>query len=359
LRSNGRSAFLGTVRTGSGATESTPGNCTVLSVTLTSFEVSTRTSTVRNVTYRYGRTYWVDVPTMMAFSIAGRGRGCTRHGCIVFWEKRTTNTVEDLMRWRVGGNRYGRLRHCWKPAHPASKAQFSNGGGAGDAREGPDPAEATYAKFRLPPPTWSVSDLQLSVDHEPVSDEVLVALCRRACVQVPPPVATVTSGDCANKEEEEREEEETSMRQMAQDVGNLLHMLRQVRSIDPSLAASLLDSTSEEERARLLYDVPRGVSPIVFDVANDDDDDDDDDDDSRSESNSAEGEGIASASWDNDEDAREFDRVRDSLLRPKMVQVGGHSYFAVQTGRAGTRAEDGEDGAGTDGSNSSSGASAL
>lgn len=242
-----------------------------------------------------------------------------------------------------GGSCYIR-RRClqhWRPIHATPTAPFSTGGGGGggsDARSRSDSAKETSPKYRLPPPTWSVSDLQLSVDHEPVSDEVLVALCRRACVRVPPTTKATTTNDSANGNKEE--DEEISMKQMAQDVGNLLHMLRQVQSIDPKLATTLLDSKGEEERARLLYDVPRGVSPIVFD------DDYDDDNDGRSETNSAQqvdgyGEDAnAASSAHHHEDSMEIERVRESLLRPKMVQVGGHSYFAVRTGRPRTLAED-------------------
>jgi hypothetical protein len=265
------------------------------------------------------------------------GQGWNRHELFVFWGK-SSRTVDDFMRLRghtCCPSRRRRLRGQ-RTIHQASMARFSTqGGGDGDARSGSDSSKDSSPNFRLPPPTWSVSDLQLSVNHEPVSDEVLVALCRRACVRVPPTATTTT----ATTNDSVGREEETSMRQMAQDVGNLLHMLRQVQSINPNLAASLLDSKGDDERARLLYDVARGVSPIVFDGSTNGDND------GRSERSRAPSEGHGgdaaanASSHRHHEDAMEFERVRGSLLRPKMVQVGGHSYFAVRTGRPRTLAE--------------------
>jgi hypothetical protein len=275
--------------------------------------------------------------TMIRFSPI-TGQGWNRHELFVFWGK-SSRAVDDFMRLRGHTCYYSRRRRLQgqRTIHPASMARFSNrGGGDGDARSGSDSSKDSSPKFRLPPPTWSVSDLQLSVNHEPVSDEVLVALCRRACVRVPPTATTTTT----KTNESDNREEETSMRQMAQDVGNLLHMLRQVQSIDPNLAASLLDSKGDDERARLLYDVPRGVSPIVFDGSTNGDDSDGRSESSRAPNEGHGGDATANASSHrHDEDAMEFDRVRESLLRPKMVQVGGHSYFAVRTGRPRTLAE--------------------
>jgi hypothetical protein len=156
-------------------------------------------------------------------------------------------------------------------------------------------------RFRLPDPTWSVSDLQLDVNHDPISDEELRRLCRRACLLPPRPAGGDTSS-------------------LAQDVGNLIHLLEQVRSVDPSLLKVTKTTTTtslendgdetEMERARLIYDVPRGVSATPLRDP-----------------------GEPTSSAENDVDDRaDRDRVTESLLRPNMTAVGGHCYFAVQTG---------------------------
>jgi hypothetical protein len=156
------------------------------------------------------------------------------------------------------------------------------------------------------------------VDHEPISDGELRELCRRACLLPPSP-------------------RDDSSRQLAQDVGNLIHLIEQVRSIDPgrlvvgsaASADSLrapsrtsattvrdegdgIDSEEDRERARLVYDAPRGVSPA-----------------GGSYGGAGDPPGDFAA-----EDLADGERVRESLLRPKMTAVGGHRYFAVRTGEA-------------------------
>jgi hypothetical protein len=199
--------------------------------------------------------------------------------------------------------------------------ELEDGGGESDVSlDSGGPARG----FRLPAPTWSVSDLQLNADHDPISYEELHQLCRRACLLPPPP-------------------QEDASRRLAQDVGNLIHLIEQVRSIDPdqllavgddapsdsSVASPTIPSWSSpssplshrdaSERARLIYDAPRGVSSTPLGGCRED------------------GGDRPNASAAAQEDLADSSRVRESLLRPKMAAVGGHYYFTVQTGEASSK----------------------
>ena len=80
----------------------------------------------------------------------------------------------------------------------------------------------------VPKPTWHIADLQLDVNHPPVSEAELQILAKRALVDV--------------KQLENKE-------QLRQDLGNLLHMIDQVSS-----------ASDQEIDHHSMYDLPRGVT---------------------------------------------------------------------------------------------------
>jgi Asp-tRNA(Asn)/Glu-tRNA(Gln) amidotransferase C subunit len=130
---------------------------------------------------------------------------------------------------------------------------------------------ATTRSFKIPAPTWSLKDLNLTALTEPVSEEELQTLAKRALIDV------------------SRIEDTQGLRQ---DLANMMHYLEQVKSID------LPDMTAEE-----IYDAPRNLTAAPVRTSTDDD------------------------KQLKDEAAE----VLEQLLREKGTKYGAHDYFSVVT----------------------------
>lgn len=136
----------------------------------------------------------------------------------------------------------------------------------------------TTSSYKLPEPTWSISDLELSKQHEPISEEELQQLAKRALL------------DMDQLEDAQRQ-------QLRQDLGNLMHVIEQVQSFDHG-DSELTDAD--------IYDKPRGVTvaPLREDETEQDE--------------------------QLDETAK---KVWDSFLEPNTTKKGAHSYFSIDTKR--------------------------
>ena len=151
---------------------------------------------------------------------------------------------------------YRRLSH-WKHIRCFSES--------GNGRKPP-------AKSLIPTPTWSVDSLELGKKHPPVSQQELQQLSKRALLDT----------------------RHLPVSELRQDLGNMLHMIRQVQSFQPSEELSDVD----------LYDVPRGVKATPLRK-------DDKEGDKRN--------------------VKEEKQVWESFLKPKTTSVGAHSYFVIAT----------------------------
>ncbi len=126
-------------------------------------------------------------------------------------------------------------------------------------------------KSFVPTPTWSLKDLKLTDQTDPVSPEELQKLAKRALLEV-------SSDDM----------------QLRQDLANMLNCLHQVQSVRKDTTMT----TAE------IYDVPRGVTKAPMRT----------------------GEATAAENC-------EAEQVFNSMLRPKTIKVGSHDYFAVATSK--------------------------
>lgn len=129
----------------------------------------------------------------------------------------------------------------------------------------------TTRTYKIPSPTWSLKDLNLTASTEPVSEEELQKLAKRALIDV-------SSGDTQT---------------LRQDLANMMHYLEQVKSVE------LPEMTPEE-----IYDAPRNLTAAPVRKA-------------------------AAATTSNDD--AEAAQVLEQLLRQKATTVGAHQYFAVVT----------------------------
>ena len=127
--------------------------------------------------------------------------------------------------------------------------------------------------FQLPPPTWSLKDLNLTASSEPISEEELKTLAKRACIDV------------------DKIKDTESLRK---DVADMLYCMEQVRNV------KLPDMTAEE-----IYDAPRGLTAAPVRKANE-----------------------ATAAQE-----EEAQQVRKELLQSKGTKYGGHEYFSIITKR--------------------------
>jgi hypothetical protein len=134
---------------------------------------------------------------------------------------------------------------------------------------------STDKETLIPPPTWSLQDLELSSSKEPVSMQELERLARKSLLDV------------------SKLEDTDALRR---DLSNMLHCLEQVRDTE------LPDLTDEE-----IYDVPRGVTAALLRNSSTDD--------------------------FKEEEKEEAKQIWDSLLKPKAKSRGAHSYFSVITKR--------------------------
>jgi hypothetical protein len=136
----------------------------------------------------------------------------------------------------------------------------------------------------LPSPTWSIGDLQLDQKHEPVSITELAVLAKRALISLP-------LLDSMKRTD-----------QLRQDLGNMLHMIRQVQGFAETAEESLTDAD--------IYDRPRGVRAAPVRGVHGD-------------------ENEARVTLEQEE-ARQ---VWETLLKPKTTALGSHSYFVIATHR--------------------------
>jgi len=126
----------------------------------------------------------------------------------------------------------------------------------------------------IPDATWSVESLELGKKHPPVSQQELERLAKRALLDV----------------------RHLPVEDLRQDLGNMLHMIRQVQSFQPTEELNEVD----------LYDVPRGVQATPLRK-------DDEETDERV--------------------IQQEKQVWESFLKPKTTMVGAHSYFVIATRR--------------------------
>lgn len=145
----------------------------------------------------------------------------------------------------------------------------------------------TAPPFQLPDPTWSVADLELSKQHEPVSDDYLHTLARRALLDLD-------------------QLDPAARQQLRQDLGNMMHMIEQVQSFQHN---SNYENSDLDEAA--IYDKPRGVSAAPL----------------RDDSDSS---GAAAAEQQLEEMSQ---KVFDTFLKPKTTKVGAYNYFSIETKR--------------------------
>lgn len=125
--------------------------------------------------------------------------------------------------------------------------------------------------FQLPSPTWSLNDLNLTTSSEPVTEEELKVLSKRACV------------DVSNIVDPEG---------LRRDLANMLHCMEQVKSV------KLPDMTAEE-----VYDAPRGLTAAP----------------------------VRKASEASPVEVEEAQQVWQSLVQSKLTKHGGHAYFSIDT----------------------------
>lgn len=123
-----------------------------------------------------------------------------------------------------------------------------------------------------------MADLELSKQHEPVSEEELRKLAKRALLDMD-------------------QLDDKTRQKLRQDLGNMMHMIAKVQSFQ----SDDWDALSDVD----LYDKPRGVTaaPLREDVE---------------ESSDHRRDEIAEHVW-------------DSFLKPNTAQVGAFNYFSIET----------------------------
>lgn len=137
----------------------------------------------------------------------------------------------------------------------------------------------------VPKPTWSVKSLQLDHQHEPVSEETLQKLSRRALIDV-------------SQLSQSRQD------QLRQDLGNMLHLIDRVQQVGERCKIHEQGLSDAD-----MYDVPRGVTSIP----------------------------LRQTEHPSVEEEQEAKHVFESLMKDKTVQVGAHTYFEVVTARQETK----------------------
>jgi Asp-tRNA(Asn)/Glu-tRNA(Gln) amidotransferase C subunit len=144
---------------------------------------------------------------------------------------------------------------------------------------------ATPKRFKIPEPTWSVSSLQLHESHAPTSMDELNTMAKRSVLDL-------------------RHLTDETKQQLCQDLGNMLHMMKQVQNFQ------VTSDDGELNDPVTLYDTPRGVSEAPFRMDD----------------------GKLTTSTKNNTNATDLEEynisqsVRESYLEPKMTRVGGHQY---------------------------------
>jgi hypothetical protein len=144
----------------------------------------------------------------------------------------------------------------------------------------------------IPAPTWSLESLELSQTHAPVSHQELSRLAKRV-------VLDLAAVDVSHKKNGTINNNNNAAFQvaLAQDLGNMMHMIRQVQSLPETETENLSDAD--------IYDVPRGVTEAPV----------------RREDTNKDSTATTRPKW------------WESLLKPHTTMVGAHSYFVVCTQR--------------------------
>ena len=156
----------------------------------------------------------------------------------------------------------------------------------------------TSKRFTIPEPTWSISSLGLHESHTPASIKELQILAKRAVLNL-------------------RRIDDESKQQLCQDLGNMLHMMKQVQNFQSTNTSTTATTIPNDENdSRMMYDLPRGVTETPFRI---------DDSSTRTAKNSIE------QQHQQNEEVRMSQSVRESYLEPKMKRVGGHQYFEIIT----------------------------
>lgn len=151
-------------------------------------------------------------------------------------------------------------------------------------------------EYRIPQPTWSMQDLELTPIHTPINQQELERFARLVLVDV-----SGNDSDC---------DDDTSDL-LKQDLGNMLHMIQGVtehdcRTTSGKDVADTRDTDDLRSRARI-YDIVRGVRgvPLRKEIEED--------------PLQASDAGQARVVWEN-------------FLQSKMIRRGGgHKYFAIET----------------------------
>jgi hypothetical protein len=125
--------------------------------------------------------------------------------------------------------------------------------------------------FQLPSPTWSLKDLNLTTSSEPVTEEELKVLAKRACIDV----TKIVDPDSLRR-----------------DLANMLHCMEQVQSVE------LPYMTVEE-----IYDAPRGLTAAP----------------------------VRNATEASRAEVEEAQQVWQALVQSKLTKHGGHAYFSIDT----------------------------
>mmetsp|Transcript_18891 Transcript_18891/g.21645 ORF Transcript_18891/g.21645 Transcript_18891/m.21645 type:complete len:164 (-) Transcript_18891:59-550(-) len=133
-------------------------------------------------------------------------------------------------------------------------------------------SSSTYDK--IPAPTWSLRELELTSSSKPVSRKEVEVLARRVLLDLP-----------------------KNIEPLQQDLANMLHCLEQVKSIEGDL-----DELSDHD----LYDAPRGLTVVPI----------------REESDCS-----------NHEEEKVSKSVWKEYLKPKAIKRGDHDYFGIVTRR--------------------------
>jgi len=137
----------------------------------------------------------------------------------------------------------------------------------------------------IPEATWSVQDLELSKQHQPVSEEELQILARRALLDL-------------------NQLDKNTRQQLRQDLGNMMNMIEQVKSF-PHEEYQQQEDIDDYDAA--MYDRPRGVTSAPLRTVEED--------------------------ANHDDAETESKQVFDSFLKPQTTKVGAHDYFSIETKR--------------------------
>jgi len=160
---------------------------------------------------------------------------------------------------------------------------------------------------RIPSPTWSIADLELTSTHPPLPQNEFERLARLVLIDV-----------SSKNNENNNDNYNDDMDSLRQDLGNMLHMIQHVTEYEyyPSPTGKYNNEhfpTSENNDIAptcgggSIYDTVRGVKAIPLRKGIDDDP-------------------------LQDRDATQAREVWESFLRPKTIRKGGsHVYFAIET----------------------------